>query len=125
MVIGNLRPNPSLLKNFMSRFTSNTADDIAIATIRTLAVDVVGKANSGHPGLSTFFIILILIKFHELGAPLGMAPVSHVLFSRYVSIFLVNNRSCIKPLFQRSGSSMPTPKTLNGLIAIDSSYQMG
>ena len=47
------------LLNFMSSFTSNTADDVAIATIRTLAVDVVGKANSGHPGLfsiSYFFI---------------------------------------------------------------------
>ncbi|KAK0459507.1 transketolase [Desarmillaria tabescens] len=37
-----------------------------IATIRTLAADVVGKANSGHPG-----------------APMGMAPVAHVLFSRF------------------------------------------
>jgi len=34
----------------MSNFVLDKADDIAIATIRTLAVDVVGKANSGHPG---------------------------------------------------------------------------
>ncbi|KAG5353344.1 Transketolase [Termitomyces sp. T112] len=52
----------------MSSFTLNPADDLAIATIRTLAVDVVGKANSGHPG-----------------APLGMAPVAHVLFSRFLN----------------------------------------
>ncbi|KAG6887527.1 hypothetical protein C0995_014630 [Termitomyces sp. Mi166 len=52
----------------MSSFTPNPADDLAIATIRTLAVDVVGKANSGHPG-----------------APLGMAPVAHVLFSRFLN----------------------------------------
>ncbi|KAG6831491.1 hypothetical protein H0H87_005058 [Tephrocybe sp. NHM501043] len=52
----------------MSSFTTNQADDLAIATIRTLAVDVVGKANSGHPG-----------------APMGMAPVAHVLFSRFVN----------------------------------------
>ncbi|RDB24152.1 Transketolase 1 [Hypsizygus marmoreus] len=51
----------------MSSFTPNQADDIAIATIRTLSVDVVGKANSGHPG-----------------APLGLAPVAHVLFSRFL-----------------------------------------
>ncbi|KAF8964023.1 transketolase [Flammula alnicola] len=52
----------------MSSFTANPADNVAIATIRTLAVDVVGKANSGHPG-----------------APLGMAPVSHILFSRFLN----------------------------------------
>ena len=35
--------------------------------IRTLAVDVVNKANSGHPG-----------------APMGMAPIAHVLFNRHM-----------------------------------------
>ncbi|KAG9318397.1 transketolase [Chiua virens] len=44
----------------------NSADHTGIATIRTLAADVVGKANSGHPG-----------------APMGMAPVAHVLFTRF------------------------------------------
>ena len=34
----------------MSGFVPQPADDVAIATIRTLAADVVGKANSGHPG---------------------------------------------------------------------------
>jgi hypothetical protein len=124
-VIGNLRP--SSLLNFMSSFISNTADDVAIATIRTLAVDVVGKANSGHPGLSYCYFLqnLMLINPMNLGAPMGMAPVAHVLFSRYVADFLVLNRSCIQPLFQRPGSSMPTPKILNGLIAIDSFYLTG
>ena len=37
-----------------------------INTIRTLALDTVNNANSGHPG-----------------APMGMAPVTHVLLSRY------------------------------------------
>ncbi|KAG2364456.1 transketolase [Suillus spraguei] len=50
----------------MSQFTSESTDNTSIATIRTLAADVVGKANSGHPG-----------------APMGMAPVSHVLFTRF------------------------------------------
>ncbi|KAI0646835.1 transketolase [Trametes meyenii] len=50
----------------MSQFASDPADNIAIATIRALAADVVGKANSGHPG-----------------APMGMAPVAHVLFTRF------------------------------------------
>ncbi|KAJ7632421.1 transketolase [Roridomyces roridus] len=48
-------------------FAPHPADDKCIATIRTLAADVVAKSNSGHPG-----------------APMGMAPVAHVLFSRYL-----------------------------------------
>ncbi|CAA7267654.1 unnamed protein product [Cyclocybe aegerita] len=52
----------------MPSFVTHPADDVSIATIRTLAVDTVGKANSGHPG-----------------APLGMAPVAHVLFSRFLN----------------------------------------
>ncbi|KAH7915989.1 Transketolase, thiamine diphosphate binding domain-containing protein [Hygrophoropsis aurantiaca] len=50
----------------MSTFTPEPTDDVSIATIRTLAADVVGKANSGHPG-----------------APMGMAPAAHVLFTRF------------------------------------------
>ncbi len=34
----------------MSNFVPSPADATSIATIRTLAADVVGKANSGHPG---------------------------------------------------------------------------
>lgn len=36
----------------MSKFTPQSSDATSIATIRTLAADVVGKANSGHPGQS-------------------------------------------------------------------------
>ena len=36
----------------MSQFVPQPSDEIAIATIRALAADVVGKANSGHPGAS-------------------------------------------------------------------------
>ncbi|KAF2716956.1 transketolase [Polychaeton citri CBS 116435] len=42
-------------------------DQLAIDTIRVLAVDATFKANSGHPG-----------------APMGMAPVAHVLFNRFM-----------------------------------------
>ncbi|VEU21632.1 DEKNAAC102240 [Brettanomyces naardenensis] len=41
-----------------------SSDTLAINTIRVLSVDTVSKANSGHPG-----------------APLGMAPAAHMLFS--------------------------------------------
>ena len=42
-------------------------DDLAVATIRTLAIDGVQKANSGHPGM-----------------PLGSAPMAHVLWTRHL-----------------------------------------
>ncbi|HVA85041.1 MAG TPA: transketolase [Candidatus Saccharimonadales bacterium] len=42
-------------------------DELAITTIRTLAIDGVQKANSGHPG-----------------APMGMAPMAHVLWMHFL-----------------------------------------
>jgi transketolase len=42
-----------------------TLDNLAVNTIRTLAMDAVQKANSGHPG-----------------APMGLAPLGYVLYSR-------------------------------------------
>ncbi|EAY07563.1 transketolase family protein [Trichomonas vaginalis G3] len=44
------------------------ADNLAVNTIRCLAADIVSKANSGHPG-----------------APLGLAPAAHVLWSKFYS----------------------------------------
>src|SRR3954454_18011100 len=40
---------------------------IAVNTIRTLSLDAVQKANSGHPGL-----------------PMGSAPMAYVLFQKYM-----------------------------------------
>ncbi|KAF8502560.1 transketolase [Hysterangium stoloniferum] len=48
------------------QFQKVDTDELSINTIRALAADVVNKANSGHPG-----------------APMGMAPVAHILFSRF------------------------------------------
>ena len=42
-------------------------DQLCINTIRTLSIDMVQKANSGHPGL-----------------PMGMAPTAYVLFSQFL-----------------------------------------
>lgn len=42
-------------------------DQLCINTIRTLSIDMVQKANSGHPGL-----------------PMGMAPTAYVLFSKFL-----------------------------------------
>jgi transketolase len=43
-------------------------DQLAINTIRTLSIDAVQKANSGHPG-----------------APMGMAPMAYTLWTRFLS----------------------------------------
>ncbi|KAJ1985503.1 Transketolase [Dimargaris cristalligena] len=48
--------------------SNQNIDSLAVNTIRTLAADVVQKANSGHPG-----------------APMGCAPMAHVLFSRFIN----------------------------------------
>lgn len=47
--------------------TSVDIDQLCINTIRTLSLDAVQKANSGHPGL-----------------PLGMAPTAYVLWTRFL-----------------------------------------
>jgi transketolase len=46
---------------------TETLDQLAIDTIRTLSIDGVQKANSGHPG-----------------APMGMAPMAYTLWTRYL-----------------------------------------
>jgi transketolase len=47
--------------------TTESTDRLAIDTIRTLSIDAVQKANSGHPG-----------------APMGMAPMAFVLWTRFL-----------------------------------------
>ncbi|MGH2344449.1 MAG: hypothetical protein ACRDG4_04435, partial [Chloroflexota bacterium] len=42
-------------------------DQLAVNTIRTLSIDAVTNANSGHPGL-----------------PLGAAPMAYVLWTRFL-----------------------------------------
>ncbi len=46
-----------------------SVDQLAINTIRTLAIDAIEKANSGHPGM-----------------PMGAAPMAHVLWSRFMKV---------------------------------------
>lgn len=47
--------------------TTRPIDTLCINTIRTLSIDAVQKANSGHPG-----------------APMGMAPAMYVLWDRFL-----------------------------------------
>ncbi len=47
--------------------TQQSIDQLCINTIRTLSLDAIQKANSGHPGL-----------------PLGMAPAAYVLWTKFL-----------------------------------------
>jgi transketolase len=49
----------------MDNMSSMSIEDLTIATIRTLAIDAVQKANSGHPG-----------------APMGLAPLAYLMWRR-------------------------------------------
>src|SRR5262245_14076782 len=51
----------------MTAPTTSVDPQLAIDTIRTLAIDGVQQANSGHPG-----------------APMGMAPMAYVLWTRFL-----------------------------------------
>lgn len=51
----------------MTTATKTNIDQLCINTIRTLSVDAIQKANSGHPGL-----------------PLGMAPTAYVLWTKFL-----------------------------------------
>ncbi|QRG66276.1 transketolase [Brevibacillus choshinensis] len=46
-----------------------SVDQLSINTIRTLAIDAIERANSGHPGM-----------------PMGAAPMAHVLWSRFMKV---------------------------------------
>lgn len=56
---------------------ASTLDQLCINTIRTLSIDAVQKANSGHPG-----------------APMGLAPVAYVLWDRFLRHSPENPRWC-------------------------------
>ena len=45
--------------------TAKTIDELCVDTIRTLSMDAVQKANSGHPG-----------------TPMALAPVAYLLYTR-------------------------------------------
>ncbi|MCM3765601.1 transketolase [Neobacillus niacini] len=46
----------------------NSIDELSVTTIRTLSIDMIEKANSGHPGM-----------------PMGAAPMAYTLWTRYMN----------------------------------------
>ena len=51
----------------MASVTTRDLDDVCVATIRTLCIDAIQAANSGHPG-----------------TPIGIAPVTYTLWQRFL-----------------------------------------
>lgn len=51
----------------MTKLESMSIEDLTISTIRTLALDAIQKADSGHPG-----------------APMGLAPLAYILWRRFL-----------------------------------------
>ncbi len=54
-------------EGIVHRHPPDDLDELCINTIRTLAMDAVQQANSGHPG-----------------TPMGLAPLAYVLWTRYL-----------------------------------------
>jgi transketolase len=59
----------------MTAAAVSEVEKLSINTIRCLAIDTVQRANSGHPG-----------------APMGCAPMAHVLFSRFLRANPANSK---------------------------------
>ena len=109
----------------MSKFAPSSTDATSIATIRTLAADVVGKANSGHPGQPSFPKLRVTCRniSGPLGAPMGMAPVTHVLFTRSVYVIVPSLFTSLDPL--EPAFSTPIQGVQSGSTVTVSCFLMG
>ena len=65
-----------LVEEFNTRFTIlrrkkmfDQIDELAVNAVRTLSIDAVQKANSGHPGL-----------------PMGAAPMAYALWTKHLKV---------------------------------------
>lgn len=62
-----MTPDSPTARTFGAGLTGEALEQLAVNTLRTLAMDAVEKANSGHPGL-----------------PMGAADLAHVLWTRFL-----------------------------------------
>src|SRR2546421_9954036 len=90
--------------------TKTSIEDLAIDTIRTLCIDAVQAANSGHPG-----------------TPMAMAPVAYQLWQRHLCF---DPDDCIWPNRDRFVLSMGHASTLlyamlhlSGVKAVNPKYE--
>jgi hypothetical protein len=83
-------------------------DNLVTNTIRCFSADTVEKANSGHPG-----------------APMGMAPLAHVLWSRHLRFSPSNPKWVRLFLFKiETENAQQLIISKNSIIEIVSSFQM-
>src|SRR5579863_9819373 len=94
-----------------SLLTSKQLDLLSINTIRTLAIDAVQKANSGHPG-----------------APMGLAPVAYVLWQKFLRYDPANpvwpNRDRFVLSNGHASMLLYSMLYLSGVKAVDSEYKV-
>lgn len=108
----------------MSGFAPQSSDAAAVATIRTLAADVVGKANSGHPGayacLNDDEITLSSPAYMQVHPWAWLPPLTSS--SRGMLCFWHRGSLGADP---RAGFSTLTPRAQNGSTVIDLSCPTG
>src|SRR5271165_3049389 len=67
LTIASVRQKRSCFVAIEERATTQSLDELSVNTIRTLSIDAVQQANSGHPG-----------------APMGLADVAFVLWTQFL-----------------------------------------
>ena len=76
----------------------NKYDEIALAALRGLSLDMIAKAKSGHPGIfqppldrfrvssdSPIFFSLASLYLFPIGGSMGAAPMAYVLFTKVMN----------------------------------------
>ena len=90
--------------------TATDIDQLSINTIRTLAIDAIQKANSGHPG-----------------TPMGLAPVAYVLWQRFLRFDPANpiwpNRDRFVLSVGHASMLLYSLLHLTGVRAVDPDYE--
>lgn len=106
----------------MSGFAPQPVDDVAVATIRTLAADVVGKANSGHPGARDVYFREGTVYSPQSRCPHGHGPCRPRPLQPVRHLDTETGRTAAH---LQAASSTRTRRTRSGIIVTDSSSPTG